>query len=519
MSFHKIWNIRFRIILILLSTFLVNCTNQSLLQIEKEEFTTATTPKLLDISEQTINHISGSNTHENYRPLPQRVTPVILEQELPQSRTGNSRGYLTTPDELKVIAQKAAKGIQPYQTAVAEVLEWAEHKWDFKLKKITTCKNADDPKWLDEKKSIPVLYAKAVAYHLTDNVTYAKDVVTILERIMTEVKQISLEDNQCRLNFGWHTPELVASADLIEEFWYMQTCMGPVSTLYENLIIRSGNCKTLFQNWLIKNPYYVVSYTADDSKSNWGAAATNATAYIADYLWDRPNVLLIHRNHDKFDDGSDFAFSPAEAYIHANQLMLDRMNGYGVEYGSRNSCDYLSSSQQSERWAPVKSQITENGIIPEDARREEYCNIPQYNGEYQNYPQIHLGNNIQQCELMLRRGDHSCYKNIDHSDVPQYRFVDPKGEIQITRLYPGRGSIERAIKAIIVDSATQWRHDSALEVAYRYYYNHHTLPGFEQWFEQLDRPGDCSQNVCFGTLTHGFAAGETPTVPPTVSPP
>jgi hypothetical protein len=264
-----------------------------------------------------------------------------------------------------------------------------------------------------------------------------------------------------------------------------------------------------------------VSYSAESSKSNWGAAATNTLAYIADYLWDRPDVLLIHRNPPQINDGEDVELTPSEAYQHANELALDRMNGYGVEYGSSTSCDVLSGDQQSNQWPPVKSQITEKGIIPEDARREEYCNVPVYNGEYQNYPQLHLGHNIQQCELMLRRGNASCYDNVDNSDIPDYEFIGPDGNPKSTHLYPGRGSIERAIKAIIVDSNTDWRHDSALEVAFRYYYAHHTLSGFEQWAEHLGgQPHGCSQDVCFGTLTHGFSLEEgSPDLPPTVPPP
>jgi hypothetical protein len=167
---------------------------------------------------------------------------------------------------------------------------------------------------------------------------------------MTEVKTISLDHTQCQLNFGWGTPELVAAADLIEDYWSTQTCTGPTSTLYTDTTIGSGNCKVLFQNWLVKNPYYIVSYAAENSKSNWGAAATNATAYIADYLWDRPEVRLIHRSPPQVNDGEDTARTPSEAYAYANQLMFDRMNGYGVEYGSSKSCDYLSGPQQSSQW-------------------------------------------------------------------------------------------------------------------------------------------------------------------------
>jgi hypothetical protein len=432
-----------------------------------------------------------------------------------------SRGYLTTPQELALIASKANQGLDPYHNAVAVVIQWAEKEWNYEINAYETCATANEPRWSDNGGGIPILYAKALAYPLTGDTRYAEEVKNILERVMTEAKSISSKSQQCILNFGWSTPELVASADLIEEYWRNKDCTGPISTRHSDLRIDYGNCKILFQNWLVKNPYYIVSYAATSSKSNAGAAATNATAYIADYLWDRPDVLLVHRNPPQVNDGQILKFTPSEAYAYANQLALDRMNGYGVEYGSSFSCDVLHGEQQSSQWAPVKSQISQTGIIPEDARRQEYCNISIYNGEYQNYPQIHLGNNIQQCELMLRRGDSSCYDNVDISDIPNYTFVGPDGKPKTTHLYPGRGSIERAIKAIIIDSSTEWQHDSALEVAFRYYYLNHTLPGFELWATQLSRQTDnCGQDVCFGTLTHGFSIEEElPSLPPTVTPP
>ena len=432
----------------------------------------------------------------------------------------NSRGYQTTPQELREIAGKANEGLEPYHSAVTDVLQWANKDWNYALQTEETCGNSDEPAWINNRGGTPILYAKAIAYHLTGNGRYAEEVKTILQRIMTEVLAISVADNQCRLNFAWGTPELVASADLIEDYWKAQTCTGPISTSYLNSEISSGNCKTLFQNWLVKNPYYIVSYSAESSQSNWGAAATNTTAYISDYLWDRPEVLLVHRLRLEVNGEKFVMYSPSTAFVHANQLALDRMNGYAVE-SSSTSCDLLNGPQQSSNWAPVKSQISELGIIPEDARRQEYCNIPGYNGTYQNYPQIHLGNNIQQCELMLRRGDASCFDNVDMSDLPIYTYVGPDGVQKTTHLYPGRGSIERAIKAVIVDSGTEWSHGSALEVAFRYYYMHHRLPGLEQWAAQLNSQSqDCSQDICFGMLTHGFSIGkEIPNRPPTVSPP
>ncbi len=449
--------------------------------------------------------------------IEQNAKPVATKPAPPVGTVGESKGYLTTPKELAVIQAKADQGIEPYRSAVKGVLAWADKDWKFSsLHALQDCPQTDSPTWLDNESGAPILYAKALAYHLTGKTKYAKDVKDILQRIMSEVLQVSLEEQHCRLSFSWGTPELVASADLIEDYWYKLKCDGPVSTLYADEKIDSGNCKELFQNWLVKNPYYLISYTAEGAQSNWGASSTVSLAYIADYLMDRPDVVLVHRvgNPENLNEITTLSLSPAEAYARANKLMFDRMNGYGIEYFSNMSCSELTGEQQSNQWLPVKSQITEKGIIPEDARRQEFCNIPQYNGEYENYPQLHLGSNIQQCELMLRRGDSSCYDNVDNSDIPNYSYVYSDGKPRVTHLYPGRGSIERAIDAIIVDSHTEWRHDSALAVAYRYYYAHHKLPGIEQWAPQIEKIGDCAQDICFGVLTHGFAADEKPGLPP-----
>lgn len=317
---------------------------------------------------------------------------------------GRPRGYLTTPKELLVIRGKAAQGLEPYQSAVAEVLTQAEQNWDFPLDTVASCPGADQPAWNDDRGGIPILYAKALAYHLTGEAAYAREVRRILERIMSEVRTISTGENQCQLNFGWGTPELVASADLIEDYWGDLICTGPASTLYGQNNIGSGNCKVLFQNWLVKNPYYVVSNaTTRMASNNWGAAATNATMYIADYLWDRPEVRLAHRNPRQVNAGRDFLFTPAEAYAFIKELTLERMKMHRVSWTAY-GCDNLTTDQSSD-WPPVKSGITEKGIVSEDARRQQYCNIPRYDDSYQNYPEIHLGNLIQQCELMLRRGD------------------------------------------------------------------------------------------------------------------
>jgi hypothetical protein len=227
----------------------------------------------------------------------------------------------------------------------------------------------------------------------------------------------------------------------------------------------------------------------------------------------------MHRHPFAINSGEVRAFSPAEAYVYATQLLFDRLNGYGVDHDSSSACDYMEGRQQDRDFPPVKSQITERGIIPDDARREQDCNIPVYNGRYQNYPQVNLNNTLQQCELMLRRGDPSCYDNIALDEVPEYRFIGPDGEEKVTRLNAGRGSIERAINAIIVDSDTEWNHDNGLYLAYRYYLGNSRFGQVALWYRELDREADCSQGVCFSKLTHGFAPDETPAPPPITAPP
>jgi len=430
-----------------------------------------------------------------------------------------SRGYQTTPEELRVIAQKAAAGLEPYKSAVEDVLNAANDDWDYELDASERCPNSRNPAWLHNERGTRRLYARALAYHLTGDERYAEETRNILERIMAQVLVISDVEQQCRLNFAWGTPELVQAADLLESYWAGMTCTGPLLPVYGDVTVGTGECKWLFQNWLAKNPYYIVSYAAEENQSNWGAAATAATAYIADYLWDRPDIQLVQRQPPELNGGISLSYSPAEAYERSNELAIARMNGYRVDFHSSRSCDFMEGPQQDSRWPPVKTQITENGIVAEDARRSQTCNTPVYDGEYQNYPQVHLGSLIQQCELMLRRGDTRCYDNIDNTDIPDYTFIGPDGHKKTTHLKPGRGSLERAIKAIIVDSKTEWRHDSALEVAFRYYSQRHQFEGIELWPAQLNRPSECAQDICFGTLTHGFAGGEQLGLPPVVPPP
>lgn len=466
----------------------------------------------------------GSPTPSSATPT-QGTPPAGTPSPTIEPAPASSRGYLTTPRELAAIRAKAAAGVEPHAANLEELLAVADRAWSYRLDATEKCSGAGDPSWVDEQKGIPRLWARALAYHLSGEERYAEEAAGILESIMTEVRVIDwdVEGRQCQLNFSWAAPELVATADLIEDYWADRSCQGPLNTEHGDTTIGTGPCKRLFQNWLAK-VYYGISYTASGSMSNWGAAATNTGLHIADYLWDRPDIRLVHRQPEAIDGRTELLLSPGEAWARINEGTLRRMNGYTVDFIHDKTCDDFAngSDQHDPDRPPVKSQITELGIVPDDARRSELCNIEAYNGEYQGYPQLHLGNVIQQCELMLRRGDARCYANVDRTDWPDFRFPNPDDPTvqQTTHLKPGRGSVERGIKAILVDSGTEWRHDSALAVAYHHYRRvGPTLPGFEEWPGQIEEGLRCWQDVCFGELTHALAPGEAPQAPPTVPPP
>jgi hypothetical protein len=429
------------------------------------------------------------------------------------------RGYLTTPQELSTIKSKADQNIEPYKSAVSQILTWADKTWDYQLDPYPVCTGADDPLWVDNGGGAPIVYSKALVYHLTNDENYAAQVKDILESVMTNVLSISTSTRQCELNFAWGIQEYVFAGDLIEDYWSTLICEGPVSFVYGDNQMCTGNCKTLWQNWLVKNPYYIVSRHGPGSINNWSTAGAVTCMGIADYCHDRSDILLEHRNYSWSNNGLSWYFTPAEAYSHMKQYALDSMNGYTEHYGSNRSCDYFENDQ----CAPgpmVKGQITENGIVPLDARRAECCNIIKYNGTYQNYPQINLANLAGFAEILWRRGDASIYDNIDNTDIPDYSWKDPDGHTHTTHLYPGRGSLERGVNAII-NAGTEWRKDAGLEVLYRYYSQYSKLAetNLSTWFSEIGRPVKASQDLCFTTLTHGFAPGETPADPPVCSPP
>ena len=421
--------------------------------------------------------------------------PAIADGD---SVEGNSRGYLTTPQELHQIAAKARQNLEPYKSAFDQVLEVANQPWTWApLTGLVACPSSGEPEYLRD--GSVLVYARALAYHLTGDEIYAREAMVRIEGLLGiesfgEMGRAPHEVRRCQLVLSWAIPGFIRAADLLEDVpaW------------------RESDTKVRFQDWLAAVVYPTISFTAEISVSNWGAAATNVSAYIADYLWDRPDVQLISFNRAGAPEPTT-ARSPAEAYEHAIQLALGRMNGERVEGwgGSSECCDFDPAT---------KSMIRPDGGIPDELRRGSTgCAGTRIveNDKSNMYSQTHLQNLIAQAELLLRRGDSRLYDNI-RNDVKTITYRDSKRIVHTATLPAGRGSLKQAILFVLDAPSFQVPRalKSAAEVAYRYYRHPAMLNAVLP-----SRPNSGSRAMAFETLTHGFAAGEDPGPPPSVPPP
>lgn len=420
-----------------------------------------------------------------------------LGANVPDQVEGNSRGYLTTPQELRQIKARAKQGLEPYNSAYHDVVRYANRTWDWPvLSRPVTCPTADEPAYV--RKGSVLVYAKALAYHLTGDEQYALGAKAAIEGLLGIASfgkpgNSKKPDRQCQLNLSWSIPGFIRAADLLEDYqaW------------------KQRGTKERFQNWLAEVVYPTISFTAEVAVSNWGAAATNCSAYIADYLWDRGDLLLISYNGLDSTEPTT-ARRSAEAYEHAIQLALNRMNGIGAvgRGGSAKACDFSSAT---------KSMIRPDGGIPDELRRGSTgCSGPRIleNDKSNMYSQTHLQNVIAQAELLLRRGDRRIYDNI-RTDSLLITYKDPKAAQHPALLPPGRGSLKQAILFVLDAPSFQEPRSlkSAAEVAYRYYRHPAMLKAVLS-----TRPNSNDRAMSFETLTHGFAEGENPNAPPIVPP-
>jgi len=129
-----------------------------------------------------------------------------------------------------------------------------------------------------------ILYTKALAYNLTGNTNYAKEV---RNRLMDFTRASGFErvgrytnysgGNECAFKVSSLMPLLIESATLLESYsgWH-------------------ASHKRDLQRWLAGVPYRLTSAIADTRKNNWGTAAAFASWAIAHYLGDSDLSLRQH---------------------------------------------------------------------------------------------------------------------------------------------------------------------------------------------------------------------------------
>jgi hypothetical protein len=402
------------------------------------------------------------------------------------------RGYVTTPGELAVTAQKAAQGVQPYKNAVLSIENFANtgsasvassttnpYYWPYgSVTGYQACTAIKQPYLLWAGGAL--VEAKAEVYRLTGDNRYADDVRTRLLDLTDTYgynssvgsSDVYSGSNQCILNLSWYIPGWIIGADLIDGYsgW-------------------TAADKQKFQNWLATVIFKKVQWASDRRSNNWGSAGSMTTGMIADYL-SGSGILMVDRTGAKVGSRA--------AYLTAKQRQLDRMNGnsYMDNYG----CHLSGVGFRPDGGIPEELMRGTTGCYGEWILTPFDLSNPSYY-----YPQTHLQSTIMHAEFLLRRGDRSLYDNITST---------------------GAGSLHRAILFLLHNpndtskSAPWWgTARQPLEMAYRYYRDPYIAKQLGIGTTSRYIGGANGQMAHFGTITHGFATNENPGLPPVTPPP
>ena len=411
--------------------------------------------------------------------------PVIAH-----ATSAQSRGYVTTPGELKSIVTKAGEGIQPYKNAVEAVRSFANTGasavrltyanptyWPYgTISGSQSCSGTLTPSFLGN--GAPLIEAKALVYGLDLPVNpaaadqYAADVRTELLELATTYGYGGTSysgGNQCVLNLAWYTPGWIIAADLIEHYsgW-------------------STTDKAKFQNWLAKVVYPKVDWASDTRSNNWGAAGSFTSGMIADYLTGS-GILMVDRYGATIDSHN--------AYLEAKTRQLNRMDGNS--YMDNYNCHYTNIGFRWDGGIPEELARGSTGCTGSWILREDYSYT---------YTMTHLQGTIMHAEMLLRRGDASIYNNI---------------------MSNGGGSLKRAYLFILKNphsGSLSWPWNipneiPELEILYRHYRDPLLATQLKIGTSSRLIGGKSGQMLHFGTITHGFAVGENPGPPPTVPAP
>lgn len=430
---------------------------------------------------------------------------------------GLSRGYLTTPQELERVKQKADQGREPYATAVEAELAYAQNAYRADPLTVPDLIDIQDQQvespeflYLGSKRA----YALGVAYHLLKDSDpaladqYARRAFELVMAMPRSHTEVSGYQANTRLNLSLYMQTFVVAADLLAD-WPAPETGVPFYISPEN---------QQFKEWLGRVIFRYPYNAAHTAVNNWGAWARAATAVIGDYVG---NDAPLYAQQFEVGVQGEYVANPnylcaagevsncaavtgAEAYAAALRLHLQFVDGKMVEV-SRYSCDANGS----------KSMIRPDGGLPDELRRQYACDaatIPDPDGAAARYSQHATEAMIVLAELAWRRGNSALYTH-----------VDPATQ---------RGAIYRSL-LFLLKNRIYFSRASMLEIANRFYTYQLEIepdPAKRAEFqalvnadlpELLVRQGDWPAGVSwisFGTLTHGFAPGEPIAPPPTVAP-
>jgi hypothetical protein len=462
------------------------------------------------------------------QPTAELAAPTTVAQPTPgaaQSAPGAAgflaqstlaRGYLTTPNELRRIAALGRLGQEPYKVATEQELKYASAALDDWNETVPeTLKFSDD---IDKPKYLSVgakyVYAWAIAYNLLRDTdpdqaeVYAERAHELIMGMPRQGTEVRNYDNNTRLNLAVYIENFVYAADLLAD-WTPSDQDEPFA--------ESADAEQ-FKVWLgraiVRFPYN----SAHTRTNNWATWGRLTTAVIADYVGDAAPLYVQQMYKDAggaYQPDPSTPCDPGEVescvtvdahtmYADAIQLHFDMVDGKMYEFTPL-SCDGLGS----------KSMIRPDGGMPDELRRQYKCDTTRIEDPYgaaARYSQFAIESMVSLAELAWRRGDASLYTHIDAAT--------------------GRGALYRAVQFLIDNDVTLTR-GSMLEMVNRFYTYQagvesdagkrtefekllsHDLPGI------LKRADDWPEGagfVSFGTLTHGFAAGEALRPPTTIAP-
>ncbi len=205
------------------------------------------------------------------RPLPPIATPGPAVAPSPRAEP---RGYLVTVAELRDRAQAAAIGVEPYRTALAELLADADRDLGHVARPVDPLiiEEGDDTGTLGV--DVSAAYGLALAYRLTDDARYGRVAAEILRSWM---RGVTIVDDACANSGECHTSLIVSRYGAAFVF---------AADLLDGTPAWSAADRSALQDWLGE----VILPAASERTNNWGDAGTLLRVAITDYVGEAADL-------------------------------------------------------------------------------------------------------------------------------------------------------------------------------------------------------------------------------------